>query len=151
MASNNLFHERAELLDTIYPVSSSTVVNGAWVSVAGFDEIHIHIAIGLIAATGTVNADVNQATDSSGTGNKNLTDLAGNDVAITQLADAADNVDIVISVLPSQLDTNNDFDHIRLSVTPATAAALLSATVWGVRAHQAPVAITGFQEVILPT
>ena len=151
MASNNLFYERNELLDTVHPVSASTVEQGAWVAVAGFDEIVVVWVIGLIAATGVFNLDVNQATAAAGTGAKNVTDAAGNDVAITALADSDDDVVGIISILPQSLDVNGGFTHIRVSATPSVAASLQSFQVWGVKANQAPVDNTGYEEVIAPT
>lgn len=151
MASNDLFYERNELLDSVHPISSSTAVSGAWVDVAGFDEIVIVWSLGLIAATGVFNLDVNQATASDGSDAKNVTDAAGNDVAITALAAADDDVDGVISILPQYLDVNNNFNHIRVTATPSVAATLLSFRVYGVKANQAPVAVTAWEEVIAPT
>ena len=104
MAANSLFYEKNERIDVVHPISSSTVVQGAWVPVAGFDEIIVHWIVGLIAATGVFNLDVNQATDASGTGAKNVTDAAGNNMAITALADSDDDVDGLLSILPVHSD-----------------------------------------------
>jgi hypothetical protein len=148
--SKSVFYERNELLDSVHPVSSAIAVNGAWVEVGDFVEIVVTVQIGLIAATGVFNLDVNQATDATGTGAKNVTDAAGNDVAITALADTDDDVDIVIVIRNEYLDVNGGFNFVRVTATPSVAASLLAFQVYGVRAAQQPVSVTAYQEVISP-
>jgi len=137
------FSEGARRLDSISPVSSSTVVNGAWVSVAGFEKIVALIEVGVIAATGTVDAAIQQATSAAGADPKAI----GSGKAITQLADTADNTSYAIEVRADELDVDNDFTFVRLSITPATAAALISGTLLGVEAHFKPTT-HNFDEVI---
>ena len=84
------------------------------------------------AVTGTVDAKVQQASDSSGTGVK---DLSGSD--ITQLTAAGS---ALIQFKAEDLDLANDFTHVRLSITTSNAADVASGSLLGVNARYAPLA-----------
>lgn len=142
------FIERHEVLDMISPQSASSAISGSWVSIAGFEEIAIIVQIGAIAASGVFNLDVNQATDSSGTGAKNVTDAAGNNVAITALADTDDDVFIGIALRPEYFDAEGGFEFVRVTATPSVAATLFSVVTLGARAHYKPAVVTGWEETI---
>lgn len=135
------FTEAHELLDKISPVSSSTAVNGSWVSVA---EVHRGVALfqtGLVAASGTVDFIIEQAQDSSGTGAKAFK-------AATQLTDAGDNESVAIEFRSEELDVDNGFYYVRISATCATAAALVSGELLGVVDRYGPAPTTPWQEVV---
>lgn len=121
-----LHSETLTVLDVIPPVSSATAVSGAWVSVADVAHFLAAVLIGAITATGTVNAKLEQATSSGGAGAKDITGKA-----ITQLADTADNTNMLINCDASDLDMAGGFTFVRLTITPATAAALLSGVILG--------------------
>lgn len=133
MFPNSLASENLAILATIDAASqgAGTVTTG-WVPAAKFAEIMALIDVGVMTATGTVDAKLQQATDNAGTGVK---DVAGK--AITQLlAAGGNNRQAIINLRPEQLDVNNSFAFVRLSITVATAASLLSALVLGVHARQ---------------
>ena len=92
------------------------------------DRFVATIAVGDMAATATVDAKLVQATDSSGTGKKDITGAA-----ITQLTQAGsdDNKQAKIEVRSEQLDINNGFDHVAVEVTVAAAAVDLAAWLEG--------------------
>jgi hypothetical protein len=98
--------------------SASTVTSG-WVSMSTFRQIMAIVFAGTLGASATVDAKLQQATDSSGTGAK---DIAGK--AITQLTQAGtdDDKQAVINCRADELDLDNGFDYVRLSITIATAA-----------------------------
>jgi hypothetical protein len=76
------------------------------------------VQAGTLGSSATLDAKIEQATDGSGTGAK---DLAG--AAITQLTQAGTDSDkqAVIAFSTEDLDIANGFGHFRLSVTVATA------------------------------
>jgi hypothetical protein len=81
-----------------------------------------------------LDAKLQQATDASGTGAK---DVVGK--AITQIVKATgDSKQALINLRPEELDVNNGFSYVRLSVTVAVAASLTSAQLLGFNPRFAP-------------
>lgn len=75
----------------------------------------------------TVDAKLQQATDSGGTGAKDVTGKA-----ITQLlAAGGNNRQAIIEARDTDLDVNNGFAYVRLSITVGTAASLIQALLLG--------------------
>ena len=107
--------------------AATTVTDYA--DMAAFERVMFIVQVGTMAATATLDAVVKQATDSSGTGAKNLTTSK----AITQLTQAGSDSDkqVIINVLTEDLDLANDFDHVALSVTGATAASDYGVVILG--------------------
>lgn len=127
MFSNAKPSERIALLATLDPVSqgAATVTTG-WVSCADAFNFLAVIGVGAMTATSTVDAKIQQATDSGGTGAKDVTGKA-----ITQLlAAAGNNRQVFINFKAADLDVSNAFNYVRLSVTVAAAASLLHAQLW---------------------
>lgn len=118
--------ETIALLTTVDPISSSTAVSSAWVSLAEVARILAVVQTGLIAATGTLNAKLEQATSGAGAGAKDITGKA-----ITALADTGDNKQILINCRTEELDVAGGFAFVRLTITPAVAAALISGVIFG--------------------
>lgn len=138
MEANQLPSEVAALLGTIDPdaYAASTVVSD-YCDMGKFESLMIILAVGDIGAAGTYDAVVQQATDSSGTGAKNLTVSK----AITQLTQAGtdSNKQVIINVRAEDLDMANDFDHVAVSVTTVGAAATdHGAVVLGMNPRYAP-------------
>jgi hypothetical protein len=87
---------------------------------------------GVMGAAATLDAKLQQASDGAGTGAK---DIAGK--AIVQIVKATgDNKQAWINVRPEQLDVNNGFCFVRLSITVGTAASLINALLLGVWPRQ---------------
>lgn len=135
--SNMLPSEIAAVVGTIDPdaYTAGTVVTD-YANMGQFESLMFVIAVGTMAATSTLDAVVQQATDSGGTGAKNLTTSK----AITQLTAAGTDSDkqVVINVRAEDLDLANDFDHCALSVTTATAAVDYGVVCLGFGARQLP-------------
>ena len=92
------------------------------------------VQTGVLGTSATVDAKLQQALDSSGTGAK---DISGK--AITQIVKATgDNKQLLINVKPEELDTVNGFGFVRLTVTVGVAASITSAQLLGVNPHYAP-------------
>lgn len=136
MANPNLKpSDRAVIAAVIDPVSSSTAKSSGWISMATFHDIQAIIQVGAIGASATVDAKLEQAKDGSGTGVK---DISGK--AITQLTKTGtdDNKQAVINCWADELDVNNGYTHVRLTITPATAASLIAGVILGHDARYQP-------------
>lgn len=119
----------AAILAVRNPISqgAATVTTG-WIDMQDWFQIMAILMTGVMASTATLDAKLQQATDSGGTGAKDVTGTA-----ITQLTEAGthSNKQVVINCRQEDLDFNNGFRFVRLSVTAATAASLMSAIVLG--------------------
>jgi hypothetical protein len=121
--------DRIQVAATIDPQSASSAKTSDWVSMETYDSVLVLIAVGALGSSGTVDAVIHQATDSSGTGAKVLSPTK----AITQLTQAGsdDNKQVKINIRGDELDRANSFNHIAVVVTPATAASEISAVIVG--------------------
>lgn len=107
-------------------VAASTVTTG-WVNAGVWLHILALIKTGALGASATVDAKLQQATDSVGTGAK---DIAGK--SITQIVAASgNNKQVFINLKGQELDVTNGFAFVRLSVTVAVAASIVDATLFG--------------------
>lgn len=128
MNTNIKLTEQIAILAALNPVSvaASTVVT-SWVPVANYHSFVAAIQTGVLGTAATVDAKFRQATDASGTGAKDVTGKA-----ITQIVKATgDNVQAFIEMRGEEIDSNNAFTHIALSVTVGTAASILAAQLIG--------------------
>lgn len=120
--------EALALLGSIDPVSQSagTVTTG-WLDQSVFLYLMALISVGVFGGSATVDAKLQQATDNSGTGAK---DVSGK--AITQLVAAGgNNRQAIINMKEADLDTEGGFRYVRLSITVGTAATLVAGYVFG--------------------
>ena len=120
--------EELSILATFDPISqaAATVTTG-WVAVANFHAFLAVIQTGVMGASATLDAKVQQAQDNIGTGAKDVTGKS-----ITQIVKASgDNKQALINFKPEDLDNTNNFSHVRLSLTVGTAASVISATLLG--------------------
>lgn len=141
-----------EVWQPLYKLSPISVTNGSevftsYVSLANFHRAFILIEIGVMQSGSTIDAVVHQATDTSGTSAKHL----DTSVAITQLTQAGSdgNSLVGIELRTEQLDVEDGFDCIALGYTVGTAASIMSITIWGGVPRYAPVAVTGWNEVVV--
>jgi hypothetical protein len=125
------------VLAVISPQSASAgTYTSGWVAMAAIARAYAVLSIGAITGSGTVNAKFQQASDSSGTGAKDVTGAAMTEI----VGSANSNEQVTIEVRQAQLDVANNFTHVRLSVTTAVAASLISAVIQGNNAKYAPLA-----------
>lgn len=120
--------QRVTVAGAIDPQSSSTAKTTAWIDMAKFAGIMALISVGALGSSATVDAKLQQATDSSGTGAK---DITGKAIAQLTKAGSNDNSQAMINLKADELDVTNGFRFVQLSVTPAVAASLIGATVLG--------------------
>jgi hypothetical protein len=133
--ANQKFNESLAVLATIDPVSqgAGTVTTG-WVDQSVFFALAAVIQTGVLGASATVDAKLQQAVDNSGTSAKDITGKA-----ITQIVKASgDNRQAIIQMKEADLDTEGGFRYVRLSITVGTAASLVSATLYGLIARFQP-------------
>lgn len=128
MFTNQKPSEALGLLATIDPVSqgAATVTTG-WVDQSIYLAVLAIISVGAFGASATVDAKLQQATDSGGTGVKDITGKS-----ITQLlAAGGNNRQAMINMKEADLDTEGGFRYVRLSITVGTAATLIAAQLYG--------------------
>lgn len=129
MSANRKMTEVVALLGAIDAdaYSASTQTTG-WVQVDDFAAFAALVAAGDLGASATIDAKIEQASDGSGTGAKDVTGKA-----ITQLTKAGtdDNKQAWINFRASDLDIANGFGWVRLSMTIATAACDAAAYLFG--------------------
>lgn len=148
---NPLPSEKVAILGTIDPdVTTASTVVSDYGSMADFESIMFVLTVGTLGASATIDAVVQQATDSGGTGAKNLTTSK----AITQMTQAGtdqSDTQVVINVRAEDLDMANSFDHVAISVTVGTATSDIGAVVLGLNPRYAPASdndITSVGEIV---
>jgi len=135
MFTNSKASEMLAILATIDPASQSagTATTG-WVSVANHHGLLAVVQTGVLGTLATVDAKLQQATDITGVGAK---DVAGR--AITQIVKATgDNKQALINLKPEELDTLNGFGFVRVALTVGVAASITGAQLLGVNPRFAP-------------
>ena len=135
MFTNSKASEMLAILATIDPASQSVgMATTGWVSVANHHGLLAVVQTGVLGTLATVDAKLQQATDSTGAGAK---DVAGR--AITQIVKATgDNKQALINLKPEELDTLNGFGFVRVAVTVGVAASITGAQLLGVNPRFAP-------------
>jgi hypothetical protein len=129
MQPNEKISETLAVLGVVSPVSQGAgAVSTAWVSAAQYLRLMAFIQTGVMGASATLDAKIQQASDTSGTGVKDVTGKA----VVQILKAAGDNVQALINFRPDDLDQVNGFTCVRLTLTVATAASLVSAVLLGV-------------------
>lgn len=127
--------EALAFLGAINPSSQAAgAATSGWISVANAKRILAVIQVGTFGAAATVDAKLQQAKDLAGTGAK---DIAGK--AIVQLlAAGGNNVQALIDLNADELDVNNGFSAVQLSITVGTAATQTAGFVIGGDARYNP-------------
>lgn len=121
--------DRVAVVGVIDPdVTTASTVTTSWIDMAKFGALMAIVMAGTLGSSATLDAKFQQATDSSGTGAK---DIAGK--AITQLTQAGTDSDkqAIINLFQNELDIDNGFTHVQLSLTVGTATSDAGAIVLG--------------------
>ena len=122
--------DRSAILAVIDPdvTTASTVVSG-WLSMALWNQIKCTVLAGTLGTNATVDAKIQEATDASGTGAKDITGKA-----ITQMTQAGtdqSDTQAIINLEADELDAANDFTHVQFSITVGTATSDIAGVVEG--------------------
>jgi len=145
MQGTSKLSERLAIGDVIDPVSQAAgTVSSGWVSMATAERLLAVIQTGTLGTSATVDAKLQQATDASGTGAK---DIAGK--AITQIVKASgDAKQAEINLRAEELDTNGGFAYVRLSLTVGAAASLVSAVILLGDTKNGPASVINHADVV---
>ena len=123
--------ELAAVVGVVHPdANAAGAYSTAWCSLRTFNAVLAIVMAGTLGSGGTVDAKLEQATDASGTGAK---DISGK--AITQLA--ASDKQALVQCRGDELDAQNGYTHARLTVTVGTATSDCSALLLGFAADGA--------------
>ncbi len=128
--------DQAAILGAINPVSQGAgTVTTAWIDISKFDKLMGIVQAGVLGASATLDAKIQQATSGAGAGAK---DIPGK--AITQLTQAGtdSNKQAIINVQSDELDVNGGFKFVQLQATVATAASLVAGLLLGFTPRYAP-------------
>lgn len=136
--------ERMALVAAIDPDNPSPgAVNSGWVDASKFRQFLAVVQWGVLGTAGTIDAKIQQATDSSGTSAK---DVSG--TSITQVAETTsptpDDQQAEIQFKAEDLDQNNAFTHVRLQITvgddtsPEAATSYIAGLLFGLDARHGP-------------
>lgn len=120
--------QRVGIVGAVAPVSQAAgAVSTGWIDATTFHNFLAVIMSGVLGASATLDAKLQQATDNSGTSVKDVTGKS-----ITQFVKASnDGNQATIDLKQEDLDFNNGFKFFRLTLTVGTAASLVSALVLG--------------------
>ncbi len=137
------FSEGAQLLAKINPASYSSEQNTGFVSLANFHRAVIIIHAGVLG--NNVDVDIEQATNTSGSGTVKTVDSNSKDINLTATTD--NNTVSVIEIRSEELDIANGYDCINVEATPAGAGAIFGVQIWGIAPRYKPVATTNLDSV----
>ena len=133
---NILPSDRLAIVAAINPVSQAAgAVSTGWISMQNWRSVMAIVQAGVLGAAATLDAKLEQATSAAGAGAK---DIAGK--AVTQLtqAGADSNKQAIVNLRQVELDFANGYSHVRLTLTVATQASLVSAVLLGLDARYSP-------------
>ena len=134
---NILPSDRAVVAGVIDPdVTTAGTVESGWVSMVTYQNIMAIAFAGTLGTSATFDAKLEQATDASGTGAKDVTGKS-----ITQLTQAGtDDSDkqAIINCSGDELDVSGGFTHVRLSITVGAATSDAAGLILGFDAHYQP-------------
>lgn len=129
MANNELPSARFKVCGVIDPdANAAGALTSDYCDLGEFGSAMAVILAGAFGSSGTLAAKLVQATDSSGTGVKDITGKA-----ITTLTDAGSDSDkqAIINVFPDDLDLDNGFNHVAIVLTTAVATGDSAAVLFG--------------------
>ncbi|MGL5447893.1 MAG: hypothetical protein ACRDBL_11345 [Rhabdaerophilum sp.] len=129
MNPNVIPSDRVAVLANIDPDAyAAGAVSSGWVDMAKFGAIMAIVQAGDLGTSATLDGKLEQATSGAGAGAK---DIPGK--AITQLTQAGtdSNKQSLINLFADEIDINNGFTHVRLTMTVGTATSDAGGIVLG--------------------
>ncbi|MBW4985083.1 hypothetical protein KZZ07_21290 [Mameliella sp. CS4] len=115
--------------------NSAATYTTDWIDMSTFQMVMGIVMAGTLGASATLDAKFEQATDSGGSGVK---DISGTNITQLTKAGSDDDKQVVINLHADDLDLANDFTHARLSMTVGTATSDAGAVVLGMSPRYAP-------------
>lgn len=139
--------EVAAIVGAIDPdaYSAGTYTTG-WVDAKDFDRFLAVVQVGTLGSSATVDAKIEEATDSSGTGAQ---DISGKAITqITQASPDGSDQQALIDFRQTDLDLADSFTHVRLSITVGTATSDAGGLLFGFFPNYAPASDTDASSVV---
>lgn len=136
MTINTLPSERVAVAGVIDPdANTAAALTSDYLDMRKFGSALAIIMAGTLGSSATLDAKLVQATDSSGTGVKDITGKA-----ITQLTQAGtdDDKQAIINCRADELDVDNGFTHVAIVMTTAVATSDSGAILLGLDPRYAP-------------
>ncbi|XBQ15807.1 MAG: hypothetical protein ABL308_12720 [Oceanicaulis sp.] len=136
MNSNLPPSDKVAVVGAASPAVGTSAISTGWIEAKNFYQFVAVVLAGALGSDATFDAKLEQATDNTGTGAKDVTGKS-----ITQLTQAGtddSNKQALIELSPDELDVANGFGHFRLTVTPAVANSGAAGIVLGLEPRYAP-------------
>jgi hypothetical protein len=133
------FSEVWSLLDNDVISSASSEQNSGYVSLANYHRCMIQIIP--VSLGSDIDVDIEQGTDTSGTGAKTF-DSGNHDITVA----STDTAPSIIEITTDELDVTNAFHCINVETTP-TVASTYVVQIWGGVPRYAPVSTTNLDSV----
>ena len=128
--------EIAAIVGAIDPdANTAATYTTGWIDMANFQSIMAIIMAGDLGTSATIDAKLEQATNGSGAGAK---DVAGSDITQLTQAGTDSNKQAIIQCWAEDLDLTNEFTHVRLSLTVGAATSDCGAVVLGLNSRYGP-------------
>lgn len=128
MLFNQKITEGLALVDVYDPasVAASTVTTPTWIPVANYHRFVAKVYTGVMGASATLDANIQQATSSGGAGAKAVTGKA-----IVQIVKASgDNKQAFINFMADDLDQTNSFGFVQVTLIVGTAASIIGCDLY---------------------
>lgn len=130
--------DRAAVADAIDPDAyTAAAYSTAYIHVADFEKLMAIVAWGTLGTAATINAKFEQATTSGGAGVKDITGKAMTEV-IETASPTPNDQQAIINVAGEDLDADNGFDYVRLTVTVGVATSDMGAVLLGMNPRYGP-------------
>ena len=145
---NSLGSERVAVVAVVDPDALGTgAATSAYVSMSDFNQVVAVVQAGALGTSATLDFKLVQATDSSGTSSKDITDKS-----ITQFVKATNDDDqAIVNCRSDELDIANGFDYVAMTITIGTATSYASCIMLGVTPRYAPASdndLASVQEIV---
>jgi len=139
MSVNALFSEEVALLVCDLVANASTVQDTGYVDCSKYNRLAI--VVHPVSLGGALDVDIEQATDTSGTGAKTF-DSGGKDVTVLQ----TDTKPSIIEINADEFDVAGGFDCLNVEVTPG-GASYWATVIYGKDSRYEPVPTTNWDAV----
>ena len=135
--TNALGSEKAAIVATIDPdVLTAAAHSSDYVDMGKFEQLMAIVLVGTLGASATFDFKLQQATDSSGTGVK---DITGKSITQkTQASPDASDTQAIVNLRAEDLDMDNGFRYVKGVLTVATASSDGGAVLLGLNPRNGP-------------
>ena len=147
MPNTHTLTDAVDFTQLLAPASrgAGAATGSTYIDMRGYEGGVALISVGALGTSATLDAKIVQASDSSGTGSKNLTNAS-----ITQLTQASNdgsNKLYAIEFRTPELDTANGFYFVQVTGTVGTAASVYGVDLLRHRGRNLPVTTSLTQQV----